>query len=98
MRTALSTVITSRVRAMQVTAWRSPSEHFRILFRFCTVTEKSMEHSVKGKSWTHEELLIVCNLYVTLPFGQMHARNPIVVRLARALGRTSGSVAMKLVN
>jgi len=57
-----------------------------------------MARSTKGKAWTHEELLIVCNLYFTLPFGQMHARNPIVVRLAHTLGRTPGSVAMKLVN
>jgi predicted restriction endonuclease len=57
-----------------------------------------MGGSAKGKSWTHEELLIVCNLYFTLPFGQMHARNPMVISLARALGRTPGSVAMKLVN
>jgi hypothetical protein len=62
------------------------------------VSGESVDHPPKGRSWTHEELLIVCNLYVSLPFGQMHARNPIVVRLARALGRTPGSVAMKLVN
>lgn len=42
--------------------------------------------------------MLVCNLYFSLPFGQMHARNPCVVRMARALGRSPGSVAMKLVN
>jgi predicted restriction endonuclease len=57
-----------------------------------------VDHTSKGKPWTHEELVVVCNLYFTLPFGQMHARNPIVIRLARALRRTPGSVAMKLVN
>jgi predicted restriction endonuclease len=57
-----------------------------------------VDHSSKGKPWTHDELVVVCNLYFTLPFGQMHSRNPIVVLLARALGRTPGSVAMKLVN
>ena len=52
----------------------------------------------KGTNWTHEELLAVCNLYFTLPFGQMHSRNPIIIQMAGALGRTPSSVAMKLVN
>lgn len=42
--------------------------------------------------------MVACNLYFTLPFGQMHSRNPIIITLARSLGRTPGSVAMKLVN
>ena len=48
--------------------------------------------------WSHDDLLIVCGQYFTLPFGQMHARNPRVIELARLLGRTPSSVAMKLVN
>ena len=48
--------------------------------------------------WSHDQLLIVCGQYFTLPFGQMHARNPRVIDLARLLGRTPSSVAMKLVN
>lgn len=48
--------------------------------------------------WSHDDLLIVCGQYFTLPFGQMHARNPRVVELAQLLGRTPSSVAMKLVN
>ena len=48
--------------------------------------------------WSHDDLLIVCGQYFTLPFGQMHARNPRVAELARLLGRTPSSVAMKLVN
>lgn len=52
----------------------------------------------RGKDWTRDELLAACNLYFTLPFGQMHSRNPKIVEMARALGRTPGSVAMKLVN
>ena len=43
--------------------------------------------------------MVACNLYFTLPFGQIrHSRNPIIITLARSLGRTPGSVAMKLVN
>jgi putative restriction endonuclease len=42
--------------------------------------------------------MVACNLYFTLPFGQMHSRNPVIIALAHSLGRTPGSVAMKLVN
>jgi predicted restriction endonuclease len=50
------------------------------------------------KPWSRDELIVACNLYFTLPFGQMHSRNPQVIALARSLRRTPGSVAMKLVN
>ncbi len=52
----------------------------------------------RGRAWSREELLVALNLYFSLPFGQMHARNPIVVATARALGPTPASVAMKLAN
>jgi hypothetical protein len=48
--------------------------------------------------WSHDDLVIACGLYFTLPFGQMHSRNPKIVGVARALGRTPSSLAMKLVN
>jgi hypothetical protein len=48
--------------------------------------------------WSHEELVIACGLYFTLPFGQMHARNPKIIAIAKQLGRTPSSLAMKLVN
>lgn len=51
-----------------------------------------------GKLWTRQELLATCNLYFTLPFGQMHSRNPRITEMARVLGRSPSSVAMKLVN
>jgi predicted restriction endonuclease len=50
------------------------------------------------KPWSRSELIVVCSFYFTLPFGQMHARNPAIVALAKALGRTPASIAMKLVN
>jgi putative restriction endonuclease len=50
------------------------------------------------RNWTRDELIVAFNLYCKLPFGQLHAKNPRVVEMARALGRTPGSVAMKLVN
>ncbi|KAA3440344.1 HNH endonuclease [Rufibacter hautae] len=53
----------------------------------------------KGQSlWTREELLLAINLYCKLPFGKLHRNNPEVVRLAELIGRTSNSVAYKLVN
>lgn len=38
------------------------------------------------------------NVYHKMRFGQMHERNPAIVTLAKRLGRTPGSVAMKLCN
>ena len=51
-----------------------------------------------GKPWSREELIVVFNVYCTMSFGQMHSRNPRIIEIARVLGRTPGSVAMKLVN
>lgn len=50
------------------------------------------------KSWNRDELLLVMNLYCRIPFGRQHSRAPEVIGLANALGRTAGSVAMKLNN
>src|SRR5262245_25575074 len=50
------------------------------------------------RSWTREELIVAFNLYCKLPYGRMHQRNPLVIAVAAALGRTPGAVAMKLVN
>jgi len=48
--------------------------------------------------WSHDELVVACGLYFTLPFGQMHSRNRKIIEAARLLGRTPSSLAMKLVN
>lgn len=50
------------------------------------------------RRWTRDELLVTINLYHKLTFGQMHARHPAIVALAKALGRGANSVAMKLCN
>ena len=52
----------------------------------------------RSRSWTRDELLLAMNLYCRLPFGKQHARNLEVIKLAEAIGRTPGSVAMKLNN
>ena len=51
-----------------------------------------------GKRWTRDELLIALNFYHKLTFGQLHARQPVIVALAGKLGRGANSVAMKLCN
>lgn len=51
-----------------------------------------------GKNWTREEVILAMNLYTRLNFGQFHGRNPEVIKLAGALERTPGSIALKLSN
>ena len=48
--------------------------------------------------WTHEEMILVLNLYLKLPFGKMHKGNPDVIHLANIIGRTPNAVALRLVN
>ena len=50
------------------------------------------------KPWNREELVLVMNLYCRIPFGRQHSRAPEVIELAQVLGRTPGSIAMKLNN
>ena len=57
-----------------------------------------MTRMAKGRLWNRNELIVAMNLYCKLPFGQLHYRNPVIIRLAERLGRTPGSVAMKLCN
>ena len=48
--------------------------------------------------WTREHLLMALNLYCKLPFGKLHSGNPVIIDVARKMGRTAGSLAMKLCN
>lgn len=53
----------------------------------------------KSPNWTRQELILAFNLYLKLPFGQMHKGNSEVKKLAALLGRrTPDSVAMRLTN
>lgn len=52
----------------------------------------------RADAWTHEEMILVLNLYLKLPFGKMDRRNPDVIRLANIIGRTPNAVALRLVN
>lgn len=50
------------------------------------------------KLWTSEELILAINLYCKLPFGKMHKGNAMIIELAKLIGRTPSSVALKLGN
>lgn len=52
----------------------------------------------KGDRWTREEMILVFNLYFKLTYGQMDHRNPRVQELAKIMGRSENSVAMRLNN
>jgi putative restriction endonuclease len=51
-----------------------------------------------GRLWTAEEIVRAILLYCETPFGQIHDRNPSIIALAKQLGRTPGSVGLKLAN
>jgi hypothetical protein len=51
-----------------------------------------------ARAWTRDELIVAMNLYSRLTFGQLHARNPQVIELARKMNRSTNSLAMKLCN
>ena len=50
------------------------------------------------RDWTREEHVLAFNLYCKIPFGRIHHNNPQIMELAKMLGRTPGSVSMKLSN
>ncbi|HXQ26790.1 MAG TPA: HNH endonuclease [Candidatus Acidoferrales bacterium] len=50
------------------------------------------------RNWTREELIVAFNLYCKIPFGRIHMRNPLVIELAKAIGRTPSAVSWKLAN
>lgn len=51
-----------------------------------------------NRNWTREEHILAFNLYCQIPFGSIHMGNPRVIELARLIGRTRGSISLKLSN
>ena len=49
-------------------------------------------------NWTRRQLLVALNLYCQMPFGKMHASNPVIVSVSDQIGRTPSALAMKLTN
>jgi putative restriction endonuclease len=58
----------------------------------------TLKYDVPRRDWTREELIVAFNLYCKIPFGRIHIRNPLVIELARAIGRTPSAVSWKLAN
>lgn len=48
--------------------------------------------------WTREELILTLSVYFQLPFGRLNHNTPEVRELARLIGRTENSAALRLVN
>ena len=48
--------------------------------------------------WTREELILALSVYFQLPFGRLNHTTPEVKELARILGRSKNSAALRLVN
>lgn len=51
-----------------------------------------------GKKWQRDELVISFNLYCKTSFGRIHNRNPDIISLAEAIGRSPSAVSWKLAN
>ncbi len=48
--------------------------------------------------WTKEQVKLAFHLYCQIPYGRIYGRNPEIMALAMAIGRTSDAVAMKMLN
>lgn len=53
---------------------------------------------MERKLWTREELILVFNLYLKLPFGKLHTSTPEIIKMANLLGRTVNSITIRLTN
>ncbi len=53
---------------------------------------------MKNAIWTRDEMILVLNLYLKMPFGKMHKGNQDVIRMAQMIGRTPDAVAFRLAN
>jgi putative restriction endonuclease len=54
--------------------------------------------SRQGKKWSREETLLAFDLYCAVPFSKIDSHNPQIIGLANVLGRSAGSVALKMAN
>ena len=53
---------------------------------------------MNGRPWTRDELILTLSVYFQLPFGRLNHATPEVKELARIIGRTNNSAALRLVN
>lgn len=52
----------------------------------------------RRRLWTRDELILALSVYFQLPFGRLNRTTPEVVELAKLIGRSSNSAALRLVN
>lgn len=52
----------------------------------------------RSNQWTEDEMIVVLDLYFKLTFGRLNKSTPEVIALAKLIGRTNNSVALRLVN
>lgn len=53
---------------------------------------------MERRIWTREELILTLSVYFQLPFGRLNRSTPEVKELARIIGRSDNSAALRLVN
>lgn len=53
---------------------------------------------MRSGGWTRDQLILAFNLYCKIPFGRIHYRNPQIIALAKAIGRTPSALSWKLAN
>lgn len=51
-----------------------------------------------GIKWSREETILAFDLYCRTPFGKISQGNPEIIELAKLLGRSPGSVGLKMHN
>jgi len=50
------------------------------------------------KNWTREETIIAFNVYCKIPFKNSSARHPLVIEMAKIIGRSPAALNMKIGN
>ena len=51
-----------------------------------------------GEKWTRDETILAFDLYCRMPFAKISSKNKDIIELANLLGRTPGSVGLKMAN
>lgn len=52
----------------------------------------------KNNAWTREQTIIALNLYCKIPFNKVGSNHPLIIEIAKLIGRTPNSVKMKIGN
>ena len=53
---------------------------------------------MERRLWTREELILALNLYLKIPFGKIHHRNPEIIHLSTLISRNPNAISMRLSN